>query len=56
MAKAGCSVGSVASGHTVSVASGHTVSVPGMRVAGNCAKFSSKIKWHRTSLRGAHFG
>ena len=48
-----CSVGSVASGHTVSVASGHTVSMPGRSVAGLCATFfASTIKWHRTYLRG----
>ena len=43
-----CSVGSVASGHTVSM--------PGRSVAGLCATFfASTIKWHRTYLRGAHF-
>ena len=46
----------MASEHPVSVASGHTVSVPGMSVAGLCAKFASTIKWRRTSLRGVKFG
>ena len=39
-----------------SEASEHTVNVPGMSMAVLCAKFASMIKWHRTSLRGGHFG
>ena len=29
------------------MAGGHTVHVPGMSVAGLCARFAPTIKWHR---------
>ena len=41
-AKTGCIAGSVAGGHTVHV--------PGMSVAGFCARFGLTIKWHRIAL------
>ena len=46
-AKAGCIA--------VSVAGGHILHVPGMSVAGLCARFAPTIKWHRIALWGAHF-
>ena len=47
-AKAGCIAGSEASGRTMHV--------PGMSVAGLCARFAPTIKWHRIALWGPHFG
>ena len=41
-AKAGCTAGSVAGGHTVHV--------PGMSVKGLCARFAPTIMWHRIAL------
>ena len=41
-AKAGCTAGSVAGGHTTHA--------PGMNVTGLCARFAPTIKWHRIAL------
>ena len=41
-AKAGCIAGRVAGRHTMHV--------PGMSVAGLCARFTPTIKWHRNAL------
>ena len=46
-AKAGCTAGSVAGGHTMRV--------PAMSVAGLCARFEPTMKWHRIALWGTHF-
>ena len=35
-------------------AGGHTMHVPGMSVAGLCARFAPTVKWHR--CEGVHFG
>ena len=35
-----------------SVAGGHTMQMPGMSVAGLCARFAPTIKWQRIALWG----